>query len=116
MLQVLTSTIVIAPIVSKNASQIPDKTEGSLLLPAKVRNNSNDQEIISCAAISLNPHLLILDAGQYSTRMRCHFHHQHNYFLDYIDDPVMDGAVIYAGDIPIFYSGIVKWRPYMHKF
>ena len=36
--------------------------------------------------------------------MRCYFHSQQNCFLDYFDDPVMDGAVIYVDDIPFQYS------------
>ena len=36
--------------------------------------------------------------------MRCYFHCQFNHFLNYFDDPVPDGAVIYAGAILLQYS------------
>ena len=36
--------------------------------------------------------------------MRCYFYSQQNHFLDYFDDPVLDGAVIYVADIPTQYS------------
>ena len=87
--------------------------EGSLLLPLQAENNSNEQDTVPGAAISLNLHLSILktsqyitlgDAGQHSFRMMCWFHSQQNCFLDYFDDPVPDGSVIYPGDIPFQYS------------
>ena len=36
--------------------------------------------------------------------MRCYFHSQQNCFLDYFNDPVLDGAVIHVGDIPFWYG------------
>ena len=35
--------------------------------------------------------------------MRCYFHYQHSCFIDYFDDPIPDGAGIYAGDILFHY-------------
>ena len=98
---------------SKDASQTPGQAEGSLSLPVWVENNSNDQGPVPGTAISPSLHSLILensqyitlnDAGQHSTRMRCYFHSKQNCFLDYFDDSVPDGAVIYAGDILYKYS------------
>ena len=57
-----------------------------------------------------NLHLLILDGPQYitisdatqhATRMIYYFYYQCNHFIDYFDYPIPDGAVIYAGDIPV---------------
>ena len=36
--------------------------------------------------------------------MRCYFYPQQSHFLDNIDHPVLDGAVIYEGDIQFWYS------------
>ena len=36
--------------------------------------------------------------------MQCSFHHLWNYFIDYSDNPVPDGAVIYAGNVPFQYN------------
>ena len=34
----------------------------------------------------------------------CYFHRQQNHFLDYFDDPVLEGVVIYVGVIPFQYT------------
>ena len=100
------------PAVSqKMPSQTSDQTKGSLLLPVRLENN--DQGSAPGTTKSLNLQSLILmnsqyitlsDIGQHSTRMRCHFHNQQNCFFDYFNDPVPDGALIYAVDIPFQYS------------
>ena len=48
-------------------------------------------------------YITLSDAGHHSTRMRCYFHCKHNQVVDYFYDLVLDGAVIYAGDIPFWY-------------
>ena len=50
--------------------------------------------------IEISQYITLSDAGQHSTRMMCYFHHRQSNFLDYFDDPVLDGIVIYAVDIP----------------
>ena len=35
--------------------------------------------------------------------MRCYFHNQQNHFLDYFNDPVLNGVVIYVADISSWY-------------
>ena len=98
---------------SKHAPQTPSQTERSLLLPVQVENNSNDQGSVPGAAVALNDHSLILknsqcitlsDMGQHSTSMTCYFHSKQNSFLDYFNESLPDGAVIYVGDIPFWYS------------
>ena len=32
--------------------------------------------------------------------MKCYFHHRQNHFLNYLNDPVPDDAVIYISDVP----------------
>ena len=52
-----------------------------------------------------NSHYIPLsDAGQHSTRMRCHFCSQQNCVLDYFNNSAPDGKVIYAGDTPLQYA------------
>ena len=36
--------------------------------------------------------------------MQCSFHHLWNHFIDYFDNPVLDGAVIYTGIVPFQYN------------
>ena len=43
----------------RRESQIPDKTEGSLLLPLQIRSSSNGEGTIPCAMASPNLHLPI---------------------------------------------------------
>ena len=98
---------------SRSKAQIPDKIERSLLLTIQIGNNSNDEGTIPGATVSQNLYSLILDssqyitlseAGQHSTRIRFYFHSQFNCFMDYVNDPVLDGTVIYAGDILFWYN------------
>ena len=92
----------------RRGSQIPNKTEGSLLLPYEFKDSSDGELRIPYTTTSSNLYSPILDssqyiplcdADQYSTRMRCYFHHQLNHFIDYFNDPVPYGAVIYAWDV-----------------
>ena len=69
-----------------------DNTQYSNIAKSAFTNPGNSQYITLC------------DVGQHSTRMRCYFHCWHNHFFDYFHDPVLDGAVIYAGDIQFWYS------------
>ena len=36
--------------------------------------------------------------------MRCYFHHQGNCFIDYFDDPALDGVMIHAGNYQFQYN------------
>ena len=47
-------------------------------------------------------YITLSDADPHSTRMIHYFHYQHKHFIDYLNDPVLDGAVIYAGDVPFW--------------
>ena len=38
--------------------------------------------------------------------MKCYYDHIHCHFLDYFNDPILDDAAIYAGDIPFQCSKI----------
>ena len=84
-------------------SQIPDKTEGSLLLPIQIPGATKSPNL-HLLILDNSQHITLSDSGQHSTRLRCYFHHQCNFFIDYLNGPVLDGAVIYAGDIPLWYN------------
>ena len=97
----------------RRESQIPQKPEGSLLLPLQIENSGNSEGTMPGATTSPDLHLLILDspqyitisdAGQYFTRMRYYFHYKCIHFIDYFDDSMSDCAVMYAGNIPLCYN------------
>ena len=44
------------------------------------------------------------DASQNFTRMQCNFRCLQNHFIDDFSDPVLNGAFIYAGDVPFKYN------------
>ena len=48
--------------------------------------------------------ITLSDAGQNCTRMWCYFHHPWNHFIDYFDNPVPDGVVMYADNVPFQYN------------
>ena len=88
-------------------SQMPYKTEGSLLLPVQIRDSSDSERTIHYANSSPNlnspfldspQYITLSDADQHSTRMRCYYCYQCNFFIDCFDDYVPYGVVIYAGD------------------
>ena len=97
---------------ARREPQIPDKTEGSLLLSLQIENSSNIEGTTPDATASPNlsqildihQNITLNDAGQHSVRMRYYFHYQCNCFIHYFDDPVPDGAVIHAGDFPFQYK------------
>ena len=102
-----------SPIVSKHASQTSDYTDGSLLLHVGAENNSNDQGWVPGMAVLPNlnspitknsPYIALSDVIQQYTKMRCYFHSHQNHFLDYISEHVLDGTVIFVGDILFWYS------------
>ena len=70
-----------------------------------MRDSSNSEGTVPCTTASPNLLGLILDspqhttlsvAGQHATRKRCYLYFQCNHFIDCINDPVPEGAVIYA--------------------
>ena len=94
---------------SRNKSQISETAKENSLSPTQASNNTHDEE----AATPLNMHspprdsseLITLSyASQNSTRMQCYFHHLWNHFINYLYHPVLDGAVIYTGDVPLKYN------------
>ena len=45
-----------------------------------------------------------INFSQNVAKMKCYIHHEHNCFLDYFNDPVPDGAVIYVSNVPFQYN------------
>ena len=44
--------------------------------------------------------------SQSSIKIKCYCNQKHHHFLDYFNDPILDDAVIYAGDVPFHYNKI----------
>ena len=93
----------------RNKLQILDTVEDNNLPPKENSNDTHIAETVSTWNLH-SPHkdssvlVTLSDASQNSTKMQCYFHHLQNHFIDYVDDPVLDGAVIYAGDVPFQYN------------
>ena len=90
----------------KNKSYIPN-TAGEDNLPSHQNTHNHD------AATSSNLHsphrdtselITLSDASQNSTRIQCYFHHLQDCFIDYFENPVLDGAIIYTGDVQFQYN------------
>ena len=93
----------------RNKSKIPDAAKENNLAPIQASNNAHDGEAATpsnlCSPPSDSIELIILsDASQSFTTMWCYLHYLWNWFIDYFDDPVPDGAVIYNGDVPCQYN------------
>ena len=98
---------------ARRNSQKPCKIEGSLLLLYKSETYVTVKELYLMQLyhqICIHQYWTALnyithsDTDQQYTRMRCYFHYQHNCFIDYFNDPALDDAVIYAGDVPLQYD------------
>ena len=91
----------------RNKSQIPDAAREKLP-PTPATSNTYIDEVATssnlCSPLRDSSELITLsDAGQNSTRMQCYFYCLWNHFLDYFNEPVQDGAVMYTGDVPFQY-------------
>ena len=90
-----------------NKSQTPGVAEENNLWPTQASNNTNAGGETAIPSICIHylgtaqnwsslamPVRTLLECDAISTA----------YFIDYFDDPVPDGAVIYAGDVPFQYN------------
>ena len=48
--------------------------------------------------------------SQNSARIKCYFHYDQNWFLDYFEHSALNGAIIYEGDV------IFQWKKWEHKY
>ena len=98
------------PKISKGNSPLNGAGKDNLL-PLQTINSDQSEEALAGATTALS-HLSLphennstgTNLSQNSTRMKCYFHHKQNCFLDYFKDPVLDGAVIYVGNVPFQYN------------
>ena len=74
--------------------------------PALATNNTHDDEETTSSDLPSHTSELIIhsNASQKSTKMQCNFHSLWNLLIDYFDNPVPDGAVIYAGVVLFQYN------------
>ena len=84
--------------------------EENNLLPLHTISSDDNVEALAGATATASPLSLptnnsaSMNLSQNSARMKCYFHCEHNHFLGYIEDPIMDDAVIYMSDIPFHYN------------
>ena len=111
----LTSTDVnegyIKHIKFKINSEVQHAAENNMPLSQGITNNSNEEALAS-AATSLSLFSPPIDnsnsynLSQFPVKMKCYYDHTHCCILDYFNDPILDDAVIYTGDIPFQYNKI----------
>ena len=80
------------------------------LPPLQTINNDQNKEALAGAAAMMGLHSppnnnsTSMNISQNSVIIKCYFHHEQNCILDYFNDPVLDGAVIYMNFIPFYYN------------
>ena len=80
------------------------------MLPLQTRNSDHGEEALSGATTVLSlpspskNNSTYMDLSQNSAIMKCYFHHEQKCFLDYFEDPVPDGTVIYVGNVQFQYN------------
>ena len=94
------------------ASSAMHEVEESNVLPPETITNDDNEEALAGAATTLSLLSPPTDSSatqnlsQSSVKMKCYYHHTHHYFLEYINNPIPDDAVIYAGEIPFQYNKV----------
>ena len=92
---------------SKVHSTVQNTKEHNVLPPQKPCHNKDDNALAGAAtALSLlSPSTDNFNSQQCNQHhMKCYYDCTHGCFLDYLNDPILDGAVIYVGDIPFQYN------------
>ena len=109
----LTSTDVnegyIKHIKSKTNSMVPDTETNNVLPPQEPAHNDNDDALAgAAAALSLLLPPTDNSNGQHINlnNMKCYYDHTHCHFLGFFNDPILDDAVIYTGNITFQYNKI----------
>ena len=94
---------------SRNKSQLPDGAKENNSPPTQASNDTHYDE----AAFPSNLHspprdnselITLRNACQGLTGMQCYFHLLRSCFIEYINDPVPDGEIIYAGSALFQYN------------
>ena len=86
------------------------RTKENNVLLSQTITSDESEEALAGAATTLS--LLSLDTdnlaseilSQSSIEMKCYYHQKHCCFLDYLNNSLLDDAVIYTGDIPFQYN------------
>ena len=88
---------------SKINSTVQATEENNVLLPQEPAHNENNSVLAGAAtALSLlSPPTDNSNSQDINkSHIKCYYDCMHHHFLDYFNDPILDDAVIYAGDIP----------------
>ena len=89
-------------------SPLPMPGENNLLPSQTINNDQSEEASAGVATTSsllslLKNNPICMSLSQNSAKMKCYFHLKQNCFLGYFKEPVLDGAVIYVGDVPFQY-------------
>ena len=95
----------------RNNSSFHGAGENNLLpLQTIINNQSDEASVCEADRTSLlsptNNNQNVMNISQNSASVKCYFHHEHNCFLDYLKDQVLDDTVIYMSDVPFQYNKI----------
>ena len=80
------------------------------MLPLQTITSDDNEEVLAGIATALSlltpptNNSASKNLNQSSVKMKCYYHHKHCYFLDYINNPISDDAVIYTSDMPFQYN------------
>ena len=90
---------------SRNNYQIPDATRENNLPSTQATYTAHNDEAVTSLKLHSSPKysselITLSNASQNSARMQCYFYCLWNHFIDYLDNPVLDVAVIYEGNSP----------------
>ena len=88
---------------------VQDTDENNVLLPQEPNHNDND-DILAGATTALSLFSPPIDNSNSphinQSHMKCYYDQTHQCFFDYLNDPILDNAVIYTGGIPFQYNKI----------
>ena len=80
------------------------------LLPSQTINNHHGEEALTGATTTSSllwppkNNSTCMNLSQNSAWTTCYLHHEQNHFLDYFEQAVLDGVIIYACDVPFQYN------------
>ena len=87
---------------------VQDREENNVLQWESCHNDNKDA-LVGVATISslLSPPTDSSNSQYFNnSHMKCYYSYTHGCFLEYYNDPILDDAMIYAGDIPFQYNKV----------
>ena len=69
-----------------------------------ILSDANEEVVADAATASLLSPPNNNSISENSARMKCYYHHKQNHLLAYFEEPVPNGAAIYASDMSLQYS------------